>query len=196
MRIGRDLEVIGHILVLGTVPACPEVPWKTMTTVIKFFLAAEFLMVALGCKWEVSVLVSSCYVRLGTACYWEVWRTEGRYNDTNCWDTVCCVFSQGREVRTAVTVCWRLTLTLLTRRIWWVPNNVTKWQMGFNSAFNPTNNELNPICKLMALLGAHKILHVSGLRVKSLNVTVKFSRTEKSISSVRRLLVQRVKVYR
>jgi hypothetical protein len=45
--------------------------------------------------------------------------------------------------------------------------------MGFNSAFNPTNNELNPIWKLMALLGAHNILHVSGLRVKSLNVTVK-----------------------
>jgi hypothetical protein len=48
----------------------------------------------------------------------------------------------------------------------------------------------------MALLGAHNILHVSGLRVKSLNVTVKVWRTEKSISSVRRLLVQRVKVYR
>jgi len=29
----------------------------------------------------------------------------------------------------------RLTLTLLTWRIWWAPNNVSKWQMGFNSAF-------------------------------------------------------------
>jgi hypothetical protein len=28
-----------------------------------------------------------------------------------------------------------LTLILLTWRIWWVPNNASKWQMGFNSAF-------------------------------------------------------------
>jgi hypothetical protein len=28
-----------------------------------------------------------------------------------------------------------LTLTLLTWRIWWAPTNVSKWRMGFNSAF-------------------------------------------------------------
>ena len=28
-----------------------------------------------------------------------------------------------------------LTLTLLTWRKWWTPNNASKWQMGFNSAF-------------------------------------------------------------
>ena len=33
-----------------------------------------------------------------------------------------------------VTVSF-LTLTLLTWRIWWAPNNVRRWQMGFNSAF-------------------------------------------------------------
>jgi hypothetical protein len=32
--------------------------------------------------------------------------------------------------------------------------------------FNPLNAELNPICHLLALLGAHHILHVSGLSVK------------------------------
>jgi hypothetical protein len=31
---------------------------------------------------------------------------------------------------------------------------------------NPLNAELNPICRLLALLGAHHILHVSRLRVK------------------------------
>jgi hypothetical protein len=31
--------------------------------------------------------------------------------------------------------------------------------------FNPLNGELNPICHLLALLGAHHILHVSGIRV-------------------------------
>jgi len=31
---------------------------------------------------------------------------------------------------------------------------------------NPLNTELNPIYHLLALLGAHHIFHVSGLRVK------------------------------
>ena len=35
--------------------------------------------------------------------------------------------------------------------------------------FNPLNAELNPICHLLALLGAHHIFHVSGLRVKLRN---------------------------
>ena len=33
---------------------------------------------------------------------------------------------------------------------------------------NPLNPELNPICYLLALLGAHHFLHVSRLRVKLL----------------------------
>jgi hypothetical protein len=31
--------------------------------------------------------------------------------------------------------------------------------------FNPLNAELNPICHLLALLGAHYILHISRIRV-------------------------------
>jgi len=31
---------------------------------------------------------------------------------------------------------------------------------------NPLNAKLNPICHLLALLGAHHILHVSRIRVK------------------------------
>jgi len=31
---------------------------------------------------------------------------------------------------------------------------------------NPLNAKLNPICHLLALLGAHPILHVSRIRVK------------------------------
>jgi hypothetical protein len=31
---------------------------------------------------------------------------------------------------------------------------------------NPLNTELNPICHLLALLGAHHILHVGRIRVK------------------------------
>jgi len=33
-----------------------------------------------------------------------------------------------------------LTLTLLTWRIWWAPNKASKWQMGFNLAFNGLKN--------------------------------------------------------
>jgi len=33
--------------------------------------------------------------------------------------------------------------------------------------FSPLNAELNPICHLLALLGAHRILHLSGIRVKT-----------------------------
>jgi len=33
------------------------------------------------------------------------------------------------------------------------------------SSFNPLNAKLNPICHLLALLGAHHIFHVSGVRV-------------------------------
>ena len=36
------------------------------------------------------------------------------------------------------------------------------------SHFNPLNAELNPICHLLALLGAHHILHIRRMRVKGL----------------------------
>jgi len=36
----------------------------------------------------------------------------------------------------------------------------------FGLTLNPLNAELNPICHLLALLGAHRILHISRIRVK------------------------------
>ena len=38
----------------------------------------------------------------------------------------------------------------------------------FARAFNPLNPEINPICYLLALLGAHHFLYVSRIRVKLL----------------------------
>jgi hypothetical protein len=38
--------------------------------------------------------------------------------------------------------------------------------LGFNSEFEGLNDELNPICHLLALLGAHPIFNVSRIRVK------------------------------
>jgi len=42
------------------------------------------------------------------------------------------------------------------------------YERGGKSIFNSLNPELNPICYLLALLGAHHFLHVSRIRVKSL----------------------------
>jgi len=57
----------------------------------------------------------------------------------------------------SLSVCTRVhfTFTLGVRR----PDTVQ---------INPLNAELNPICYLLALLGAHRFLHVSRIRVKSL----------------------------
>jgi hypothetical protein len=37
----------------------------------------------------------------------------------------------------------------------------------FENNFKPLNAELNPICHFLALLGAHLILYVSGVRVNT-----------------------------
>jgi len=42
------------------------------------------------------------------------------------------------------------------------------------ASINPLNAELNPICHLLTLLGAHHIFHVSGLRVKEINCGKRF----------------------
>ena len=40
--------------------------------------------------------------------------------------------------------------------------------VAINNSINPLNPELNPICYLLALLGAHRFLHFSRIRVKLL----------------------------
>ena len=39
--------------------------------------------------------------------------------------------------------------------------------MSTKKKFNPLNAELNPICRLLALLGAYHTLHISRIRVNS-----------------------------
>jgi len=43
---------------------------------------------------------------------------------------------------------------------------VYQWVILSDMTINPLNAELNPICHLLALLGAHHILYVSRIRVK------------------------------
>ena len=45
----------------------------------------------------------------------------------------------------------------------------------YKASVNPLNPELNPICYLLALLGAHHFLHVSRIRVKSLTLRLLMS---------------------
>jgi hypothetical protein len=44
--------------------------------------------------------------------------------------------------------------------------------------FNPLNAQLKPICHLLALLGAHPILHVSRIRVKYAMWMVEFAQRQ------------------
>jgi len=64
------------------------------------------------------------------------------------------------------TVCWdkscKYSLLRITVKIKWHH----KFKFNVVSIYdNPFNAELNPICHLLALLGAHHILHVSRVRV-------------------------------
>ena len=51
--------------------------------------------------------------------------------------------------------------------LWNLLNIFRKFVRKIRDPFNPLNAELNPICQMLALLGAHHIFHVSSLRVKS-----------------------------
>jgi len=51
------------------------------------------------------------------------------------------------------------------------PEGIRKtYPRSYHAFINPLNAELNPICYLLALLGAHHFLHVSRIRVKSLTL--------------------------
>jgi len=54
---------------------------------------------------------------------------------------------------------------------------------------NPLNAELNPIYHLLALLGAHHIFHVSGLRVNTVHKRVIFLSYFATVSTIRKTLV-------
>ena len=49
-------------------------------------------------------------------------------------------------------------------------DHILKQRIPNTNDINPLNVELNPICYLLALLGAHHFLHVSRIRVKSLTL--------------------------
>jgi len=67
-------------------------------------------------------------------------------------------------LRVNVKKCFICTFVGVLIKLWeWSKKIETRWS-NFKR-FNPLNAELNPICHLLALLGAHHIFQVSGLRV-------------------------------
>jgi len=64
----------------------------------------------------------------------------------------------------------RVFENMVLRRIFGLEKDEVKgeWRKLHNEELNPLNPELNPICYLLALLGAHHFLHVSRIRFKSL----------------------------
>ena len=62
-------------------------------------------------------------------------------------------------------------------------NYASSWlftKIVMSAVINPLNAELNPICHLLELLGAHPILHISRIRVK-----YKFRTSSKKNSKLR-----------
>ena len=81
------------------------------------------------------------------------------------------------------TLSGQLTILLILKFLWmsfrhwnipylYVGKNCTMQQVGW---LNPLNPELNPICYLLALLGAHHFLHFSRIKVKLLTFRILMS---------------------
>jgi hypothetical protein len=68
------------------------------------------------------------------------------------------------------------------RRIFWPKRDKVRREWGKlrNEELNPLNAELNPICCLLALFGAHHFLHVSRIRVNNLYSSSNLIRVLKS----------------
>jgi len=82
----------------------------------------------------------------------------------------------------------------------WPPRSLDLSPLGFFlwGYINPLNAELNPICHLLALLGAHHILHVSRIRVKNIvyaekirNIQHLQERITSAIETVTRGMIQK-----
>ena len=84
--------------------------------------------------------------------------------ETSCFGAadLCHVPSLFRNRRSALHVC-SAGSNIYGHRFIWQLSVATPHRVPYRS--NPLNAELNPICHLLALLGAYHILHVSGLRV-------------------------------
>ena len=70
------------------------------------------------------------------------------------------------RISAPIKLQWRFSLL---HRAFWLTESFIAPTNAQHMYINPLNAELNPICPLLALLGAHHILHISRIRVKTLN---------------------------
>jgi len=91
--------------------------------------------------WNVCFLHPPATLSLLFVVYWEIW----------------AVYSLPNEYYELLIILsfTLLTLILLTWRIWWAPNNASRWQMGFNSAFKGLKFEL---CKCVRFAEMRSVL--------------------------------------
>ena len=83
-----------------------------------------------------------------------------------------------------------LTLILLTWRIWWAPNNATKWKMGFNLAFKG----LKPIQMHIALTQAAS--NILTFQIPTFHKSTCWAGTNTFNSSARRLMCRMKEKFR
>jgi len=81
-----------------------------------------------------------------------------------------------------------LTLILLTWRIWWTPNNASKWQMGFNSAFKGLKEILGLLSNILwSTYGTHcgmEWFQKERIATYSTNLSTTFSKTAKDLGQI------------
>jgi hypothetical protein len=70
-------------------------------------------------------------------------------------------YVHGTNISSHIPLCWLLKQYWLCRMAVYLVATVNTL-----GKINPLNAQLNPICRLLTLLGAHHILHVSRIRVK------------------------------
>jgi hypothetical protein len=68
----------------------------------------------------------------------------------------------------AVYIIQKDTSLILTVHLLAVIKTILAYSLISYEIFNPLNAELNPTCHFLALFGAHLILHVGKIRVKTI----------------------------
>jgi hypothetical protein len=99
-----------------------------------------------------------------------------RYRQHSSWDHVTTQAPPLRQIRDNFGEVTELIFS--TSRVWNISHSKNNWERYGKKvnwfSYKPLNAELNPICHLLALLGAHHILHVSTIRVKDAVILVRF----------------------
>ena len=124
--------------------------WVRACCIIDFVFTFMSLLISPTDNMHYLLNISHSYC--GVVSLWEnfveacVSHRRDRYRDTAFWTQTTLPSSCHIVLQVA-----SLNLILLTWRIWWAPNNASKWQMGFNLAFKGLNTLSMPMFYLLKL---------------------------------------------